>query len=35
VMYQSIGVHPGDERSPACIMDTLGEMMVLDHVTYL
>src|SRR6266852_2331830 len=34
-MHQSIGFHPGDEPAPACIMNTLGEVMVPHHVAYL
>ena len=34
-MQCAIVVHPPDELSPASVMDTLGEMMVLDHVAYL
>ena len=34
-MHQSIGFDPGDERSPACIMDGLRKVMVPHHVAYL
>src|SRR6266566_3520138 len=34
-VHQSIGFHPGDKCPPACIVNTLGEMMVLDHIAYL
>ena len=34
-MHHGIGLHPAEELSPGCIMDTLGKLVVLDHVAYL
>jgi len=34
-MHHGIGLHPAEELSPGCIMDTLSQLVVLDHVPYL
>ncbi len=34
-MHHGIRLHPAEELSPGCIMDTLGKLVVLDHVAYL
>jgi hypothetical protein len=34
-MHRSIGFDPGDEFTPTGDVNTLGEMMVFDHVAYL
>src|SRR5713226_5538009 len=34
-MHHCVGLHPAEELSPGCIMNTLGKLVVLDHVPYL
>ena len=34
-MHHGVGLHPVQELSPCCIVETLGKFVVLDHVVDL